>query len=221
MLVALRFGELPYLNRTLVTAAQQAARSKWLSGNGSINNPWDSDGVYAPYDLIANYTVHDFCPFPTKLCASPLVYALPESSAANYTTTSGGDSENGTTMNLTLSGTDALGCDDDVMNFVCQLTLSVQENTNKNSLMGANITAPAFLLPASSGVGPSSGLVCSVPVEALVVGEYEVTLWYEAVTSSSSEGPLAPIGLTQVELHDVIIFSTTANDTSAAATVEG
>jgi len=214
--VALRFGELPYLNRTRVTPAQQAARSDWLSGDGSINNPWASDGVYAPYGRIANYTVHDFCPFPTKLCASPLVYALPDSNGS--TTSSGGGSENGnaTIMNLTLSGTDALGCDDDVMAFVCQLTLTAvpDDTASSSSQVGSNFNAPATLLPATSNAGgPSSGLVCLVPVAELVVGEYEVTLWYEAVMSS----PLEPTGRAQVEIDDVITFTTTANATSAAA----
>jgi hypothetical protein len=152
--------------------------------------------------LIGNGTVHDFCPLPTKLCVSPASASV-HPSAARF-------GLNGT-LNLTLSGPAAWGCDGDVAAFTCRFTPA-------DAAAGSVVDAPASVLPpdtdGSSGSGPSSGIVCAVPSWRLVPGAYALTLWYEAVTADGSAA-LAPAALTQVPLDDVIAFTAT-NDTAAA-----
>lgn len=211
VLVALRFGEAPYLNRTVVTSSQQAARSAWLSGDGSLGNAWAADGVYAPFALIGNRTRHDFCPVPTKLCVSPAFASLSASASVggNHSTVANH------TLNVTLSGAEAWGCDADALAFTCRFTPDDGGGGASNPA-SATVDAPASLLPATGGgPGPASGVVCAVPVELLEVGAYALTLWYEVVTSSSARA-LEPTGRSQVPLDDVITFTAT-NGTDAAA----
>ena len=130
-LVGLRFGE-PFRNRTLVTMAQRAARSTWLETTDSLGTA-GVDGVYMDRALVANHTLLDFCPMPTKLC--PIARAVP----------AGGT--------LVLASASTWGCDDDVFAFRCLLTgastsLSVNATVALGGSSSVECTLPLDLPPA-------------------------------------------------------------------------
>jgi len=138
-LVALRFGG-EQLNRTFITAEQQANRVDWLDGLGSSGT--GVDGIYPPKASIHNYTRLDYCPVPTRLCLTPTVGSVLDAGLV-----------------LELASADAWGCDNDVFVFRCALS----------DWLAPASDPPLFVAPATvhGGDGGDGGAVVRCPVGGL------------------------------------------------------